>query len=179
LTPGETEEFEFAQLVAKENRDSTVARVVFILVAVLIFAAVGVRILTSGGPVGGAIIPLAAAILVLGIVITVARYRFAPNATSVRIEPEGVRLAYGSGRSKFVPWSGPGWAMTLEDWSTVGFGGGIPEAAFLLWFSKLERTRINREVYEAIKGAAAAHGWELTETTIRSGAVRTVLRTRA
>ncbi|GEM_PF-7075628 len=179
MTAGDTQEFEFAQLVAKENANMALLRVLLALVGVGVISAIAYRFAT--GTVGGLTegLTLALGATLLGLSTAAVAFRFSPNAISVWIEPEGFRVNYERGRSRFVAWVGRNGPITLDDWSQVGFGGGMPEAAHLLWFSRLQRTRISPGAHEAIKRSAAVHGWDISETKIRFGAVRTVLRPRA
>lgn len=164
MSLGETEEFEFAQLVTKDNDDNAQIRAFFAIIGGL--SALGLLYigLTHHGPLLTTVLACVLGGTLAVLSLLAAGFRYAPNATSVWVEPEGIRLNYERGRSKFIPWSRTGARLFLDDLPGGDLGAGKPRAYTILGLSKLSRTRVSHDAYEAIKKHAAAHGWTLTES---------------
>lgn len=124
---------------------------------------------------------MASTILIgFGSVAILAILMFSPGAVRAEVSASGVRLDYGSGRTKSLRWDRPGMTVTL--WlspESLPNGRPYPFARHEIRTIYPLDNALTPDAFDAILGSARAAGLEVQTSPQRGRPERTVFRVRA
>lgn len=157
-------------------------QIIFVVGLAILFAIAAVVIVTTPGFFVDSFSVVMASIILIGFgtVSILAIFMFSQGAVRAEVSASGVRLNYGSGRTKELRWDRPGTTVTL--WlSPVSLPNGRPYP-----FARHEiRTvypldnALTPDAFDAILGFARGAGLEIQSSPQRGRSARTIFRVRA